>query len=361
VDNGSGYKNKMMSDESTGLCGRLGITIKHSLPYNSQAKGVIERSHQTLWVALAKKLPSYVGAAMDRDARLEHFKLTRRALKQGGVMPLVPWHIFVELVEAQITEYNARPHRALKKLSPNAKRAEFVAQGWAPDRVEAAEIDTLFRPRVERKLMRSEITLFNNIYFARELEEFHGETVHVAYDIHDASRIWVYLPEGQFLCCAEVNGNRQHYMPVPVIEQARQTRAKGRMGRIDAKRVEILEELHGHAPLVLEPGQVMVGGRVIDVVQQGSEVRAQEPDALARSADTSVIEAEARVVAPAPVPRSERPADENYADWLALDARIARGEEVSKEEKFWHLSYQRTAQFQAHIEKIAATVRAVAA
>ncbi|MEX3630540.1 MAG: DNA-binding protein [Burkholderia sp.] len=62
VDNGSGYKNALLKDEGVGVQGRLGFVVTHSLPYNSQARGVIERLHQTLWVTAAKTLPSYIGA-----------------------------------------------------------------------------------------------------------------------------------------------------------------------------------------------------------------------------------------------------------------------------------------------------------
>jgi putative transposase len=36
VDNGSGYKNQVMTDVATGLLGRLGIEMHNSIPYNSQ-------------------------------------------------------------------------------------------------------------------------------------------------------------------------------------------------------------------------------------------------------------------------------------------------------------------------------------
>ncbi|PPD18859.1 MAG: transposase, partial [Methylobacter sp.] len=69
VDNGAGYKNELLANEAIGLMGRCGITVKHSLPYNSQARGVIERVQKTLWVSLAKTLDSYMGADMDRQAK----------------------------------------------------------------------------------------------------------------------------------------------------------------------------------------------------------------------------------------------------------------------------------------------------
>lgn len=48
VDNGSGFKNAAMSSESTGFMARIGTTLTHSLPYNSQARGIEERSHQSI-------------------------------------------------------------------------------------------------------------------------------------------------------------------------------------------------------------------------------------------------------------------------------------------------------------------------
>jgi putative transposase len=61
TDNGSGYKNAFLQDEAAGLTGRLGITLTHSRPYNSQSRGVIERLHKTLWVAF------FVGAGRGGD------------------------------------------------------------------------------------------------------------------------------------------------------------------------------------------------------------------------------------------------------------------------------------------------------
>ncbi|WP_374342650.1 Mu transposase C-terminal domain-containing protein [Azonexus sp.] len=355
VDNGSGYRNAFMQDESTGLIGRIGSSMTHSLPYNSQARGVIERLHQTLWVDGAKQLPTYMGAAMDREARLQQFKLTRKAIKSGGVMPLMPWHVFVEWCEQRIAEYNARKHRSLGGASPDLALHAFEAKGWEPHRMTAEEMATLFRPRVTRTLARAEIRLFNNIYFARELEEFHGLEVHVAYDIHDAERIWVYTTEGRLLCEAQVNGNSKHYYPVPVVEQGRQERAKGRLARVDAKREEILEEMHG-GPALAAPAarQVVIGGRIIehDAIPSRPEsaVIATPP---AKPSRPAALRQRADEIAP-PVPRSERPAAENYAEWLALDARLQAGEPVSDADARWHRSYPHSAQYRAEAKKKAA-------
>lgn len=355
VDNGGGYKNKFMHDEATGLIGRIGSTMTHSLPYNSQARGVIERLHQTLWVDGAKQLPSYMGAAMDREARLQQFKLTRKALKSGGAMPLMPWDLFVQWCEQRIADYNARVHSSLKGLSPLLAWRAFEARGWEPHKLSADELATLFRPRVTRKLARAEIRLFNNLYFARELEEFHGLDVHVAYDIHDPARIWVYLPDGRLICEALVNGNSRHYMPVAVIEQARQKRAEGRLARVDAKREEILEELHG-GPAITAPagGQVVIGGRVIEHEAISSKPEVPQTKARPAIADRNGERRQRAEEIVKTMPRSERTAAENFAEWQALDARLQAGEEITEADARWHRSYPNSAQYKAHVKKIAA-------
>lgn len=351
VDNGSGYQNAMMKDETTGLMARLGTDMRHSIAYNSQARGVIERAHQTIFVQSAKALPSYIGAAMDREARLAQFKVTRKALKHGGALPLIPFDVFVGFIDARVADYNAKAHRSLKGTSPDLAWRAFEARGWAPHAIKADDIATLFRPRVTRTIQRAEINLFTNIYFARELAEFHGIDAQIAYDIHDPSRIWVYTPEGRFICEAQANGNRRHYMPVPVVQQARERRAKGRLARVDAKRDEILEELHG-APALAAPmaSQIVLGGRVIDAdsfalapaacVSDSAESETQ--DRLTLTGDTQ---------APAPVSRSDRTPADNYADWRALDARLQAGEALDEADARWHRMYPASAQYRAEAQK----------
>lgn len=364
VDNGSGYRNAYMNgqakrihadmegNDAVGLMGRLSCTLHHSLPYNSQARGVIERLHQTLWVAGAKELPGFIGKEMDREARLAQFKLSRKALRNGGAMPLLPWHLFTQWVQERIDWYNDHPHRSLKGLSPNFAWDNFTAsKSWEPERLAPEELATLFRPRVVRTLARAEIRLFNNIYFARELEEFHGLEAHIAYDIHDASKVWVYAPDGRLICTAQVNGNARHYFPVPVVEQARQKRAQGRLARVDTKREEILAELHGGAALPAPAAaQVVIAGRVI----QPDAVLAQRA-AIAQATEvaTTPTPASAGIPTIQPKSRGDRSPDDNYRDWLALDARIANGEEVSDADARWHRTYPNSAQYKAQAKKTA--------
>lgn len=349
VDNGGGYQNAMMKDETTGLMSRLGTDMRHSIAYNSQARGVIERAHQTIFVQAAKQLPSYIGAAMDREARLAQFKVTRKALKHGGAIPLIPFDVFIQFIESRVADYNAKAHRSLKGTSPDLAWRAFEARGWEAHTLKAEDTDTLFRPRVTRTIQRAEINLFTNIYFARELAEFHGIDAQIAYDIHDPSRIWVYTPEGRFICEAQANGNRRHYMPVPVVQQAREKRAKGRLARVDAKRDEILEELHG-APALAAPAssQIVLGGRVIDADALAA-VPLESTEICIPATENRRFVTENRPAVP--VSRSDRTPAENYADWCALDASLKAGDTLGEDDARWHRMYPASAQYRAEAGK----------
>jgi len=262
VDNGSGYKNALMGDDATGFMARLGISITHSLPYNSQARGIIERSHQTIWVRGAKELPTYMGEPMDREAKQAAFKITRKDINAVGTSRLLmPFSEFVKWCEAKADAYNNRPHRSLPKIAdpvtgrsrhqtPNEAWAAAIADGWEPVKVEASEAADLFRPYKIGKTHRAEVRLFGNIYFNKALEHYHGEQVRIGYDIHDGSKVWVRDMEGRLICVAEFEANKVDYFPKSQQQAADEKRAAGRIKRAQAKIDEAEEELN--PPLVIE-------------------------------------------------------------------------------------------------------------
>ena len=263
VDNGSGFKNAAMSNEATGFMARLSITLTHSLPYNSQARGIEERSHQSIWVRAAKTLPTYIGKEMDRQASQKSFKVTRGDLKKTGKSKLLmPWLTFLEWCQVQVDDYNNRPHRGLPKfydsegkkrhMSPNEAWQQAIAEGFKSTAVEPHEADDLFRPYKEAVTRRGEITLFTNTYFSHDLEPYHGETVRVGYDIHDASRVWVRNQAGQLICVAGFEANKRSYFPQSFIEQAAERRAKGRIQRAQLKIDEAEQELNPPQQLVYD-------------------------------------------------------------------------------------------------------------
>lgn len=301
VDNGSGYRNAAMSDTSTGFMDRLGIELKHSLPYNSQARGIIERAHQTIWVKAAKMLPTYMGAKMDAQAKQKVFKITRRDIKTVGRSSLLmEWDDFLAFCQQQIDSYNNRPHRALPAMrgadgkkrhqTPNEAWEQAIAQGFEPVMVDAVEANDLFRPYKTCKIIRGEIRLFNNLYFSRDLEHHHGETAQVGYDIHDASRVWVRNRQGKLICIAEFEANKRSYFAESAIDQANYKRAQGRIKRAEAKIIDAEQELNPPQLIEYQPGIQLPTMTIAQSEQAAIEV--------AETIETQVIETQPENVSP---------------------------------------------------------------
>ena len=264
VDNGSGYKNELMGGEATGFMARLGISITHSLPYNSQARGIIERSHQTIWVRGAKDFPTYMGAKMDREAKQAAFKITRRDIKAVGTSAmLMDFRKFIVWGNEQVEAYNNRPHRGLSKIAdpitsrkrhqtPNEAWKAAEDQHWEPFLLDQEEVSELFRPYREGKTTRAEVSLFGNIYYNKVLEHYHGEKVRIGYDIHDGERVWVRDMQGRLICIAEFEANKTAYFPVSQQQDADRKRHEARRHRKELQLEEIDAELN--PPITLESG-----------------------------------------------------------------------------------------------------------
>lgn len=268
TDRGPGYKNKTLDGDVNGLMGRLSITKMHALPYNSQAKGIIERFNGSVWNPLARKLPTYLGAEMDKEAAKIAHKATRSDLKEFGSSRLLPsWDDFRAMCENAIAKYNDRPHDGLPRFrdertgkyrhySPNEFWALHVADGFEPVPVDDDLRDDLFRPYEIRVARRGLVEWNTNHYYHAALERYHGEEVMVGYDFAQARYVWVReidREEGQpgpLICVADFTGNKTDYVPRTFQQAAEDARHKGRVKRNEAKRRDIDAEYI--APYLLE-------------------------------------------------------------------------------------------------------------
>lgn len=258
TDRGAGYKNKTFDADAGGLMGRLSITKAHALPYNSQAKGIIERFN-AVWNALAKRMPTYIGEDMDKEAAKRAHKATRSDIREFGRSALLPsWDAFIASVEETIAAYNDRPHRGLPRFSdpetgkmrhmtPNEAWAAHVAAGFVPVTIDPEEADDLFRPYEVRTCRRAQVEWNKNQYFHTDLEAWHERRVMVGYDLDQADKVWVREFDeetgqpGRLIAVATFTGNKERYFPLTAQRAAEETRARGQLRRL-GKKVEAVEE-----------------------------------------------------------------------------------------------------------------------
>ncbi|WP_137971895.1 DNA-binding protein [Pseudomonas sp. F(2018)] len=333
VDNGSGFANEAVRE----VVDRLGGEMVHALPYNSQARGLIERAHRTIWVAAAKKLTSYIGVDMDKHAGTKVHRISRQQLRDQGSTRLIPTMAeFMAAAEIEIEDYNNKPHRALAKIrdagtgrmrhmSPNEAWEAARGTGWEPMLAPAELVSDLMRPQVVRRTVRGEITWDGNRYFLNELRHIHGEDVRIAYDVRDASRIWVRTMDGELIGEALLDGNASDYMPLNRIEKARDRRAQGQLKR----GIDKLETL--------------TGARV-ELVASTTAANANLEPALLEQAQHYAELAMERQAAEFEVPGD---AMARYDLWQRLDARQKAGESLSQDEASWHASYPRHIDFKS--------------
>lgn len=252
TDRGSGFVNDATSDALMGFYARLGMTHEKATAQRAQARGGIERSHQSVWVRSAKALPTYRGKDMDREARKKVEKRVEKDLRETGASPLlISWNDFLHFCQEQVDAHNNRPHRSLPKIrdaqsgkfrhmSPAECLQSWRDKGWEPLTLAPAEMDDLFRPYEERRTFRGEVKLPWGRYYDGALVPFHGQDVQVGYDIHDGTRVWVRDRDGRLICVARRDANLVPDMPASKVEHSREVRAKGR-ARIAHKKLREIE------------------------------------------------------------------------------------------------------------------------
>lgn len=363
VDNGSGYKNAMMTADATGLMTRLGTEMRHSIAYNSQARGMIERVHKTIWIRLARRLPTYIGVDMDRQARQAMYKKTRKEIKEMGVSnALVSWDDFLVLAEEAVTDYNNEPHGGLPRrhnkttgrrehLTPQKMWDEQVAlmaeAGHALVTVSAAERDDLYRPYLSRKCLRGEINIFGNKYFSTDLTQYHDETVLVGYDIHDGSRIWVRDGTHRLIAIAEFEGNKKGYFNQSALGDAREKRAVGQVKRAQVHVDTALENLAPHRVLEHVQGQMMPTADIERAQAMLSERLAMEDavvvevqsDATLTSPPTQQpIQKSQPMEKPVTKPAEAVSQDARFERWMGIEAQVKAGAVLdASEQDFYEL------------------------
>lgn len=333
VDNGSGFVNDTVRE----IVERLGGTLTHALPYNSQARGLVERAHKTIWVNAAKKLTSYIGADMDRQAGAKAFRISRKQIRENGGTTLIPsFETFMTGIEYEIETYNNAPHRGLTKvrdlitgkrrhLSPNEAWARAISTGWQAIIAPSDVLNDVMRPQVIRPTRRGEISWAGNKYFLDNLRDFHGADVRISYDLRDASKVWVRNLSGELIGEAHLDGNASPYMPKSMVEQAYRKREHGQIRRT-LEKLRMLSDKNNHMSIVEHSSApILDAARLAEAKRVAKALIDSEPPPF--------------TLPPDPIAK--------YQLWQKLNSDICNSLPLTKDESLWHSSYQTNMEFAA--------------
>lgn len=251
-DNGGGQKNKTFDADITGILPRLGVHHETGIPGNPQGRGIIERVMKTLAHPIARAFATYYGPNADPDTVRQVLTATDSLAKhqndvskidkpltakqKSAIGKLPTWGELVLVVEQAVTWYNnEHKHGELGGATPRAVREYLVGKLDEGEYVEltANEARDMYRPSVVRTVERAWLSVYNNEYWHKSLEDYDGQKVQVHIDQHDPQSVIVKTLDGRYLCDAILNGNKKDAFPLSLVERAKVGRTKARLARID--------------------------------------------------------------------------------------------------------------------------------
>lgn len=246
IDNGSGYKNKLMSDELTGFYARAGVQqIIHAIPGNPHGKGWVERFFRIVKDDFLKlwRPEFYCGTDMAPEA-LNH---TVREVKAGRlVLPSLAQ--FAEAFNEWLLRYANRPHPEDK----NVTRADLWRQlvPIAPH----ASVTELKRQAVTLTVQRASVKHGKREYMHPELHAFNSQKLILEYDLMDDSVAVMRTLDGRWICDAHLVSAIDAIAPNR-LEEKRIARADDAMKRLQRK----MDEQKARAGLLIDADAVADG------------------------------------------------------------------------------------------------------
>ena len=222
LDNGAGFKSKMMNAESYGFYARHDIDVVMALPGNPGAKGQVERFFGTMERDYCKSAfpHAFCGENMSDEAAQKFYRSVKS--KRAQAPTLREW---MDGFSAWLERYHNRPHPEIKNTTP--------AKLWAtleknPLMMPEAAI---YRPRIERKVSRTSVRLHNREYISEDLYQFNGHQVHIEYDLHNDDEVAILNKDtGSLLCHAQLVKKKDH-LPSSRIEEYKAKRLEGQLKR----------------------------------------------------------------------------------------------------------------------------------
>jgi putative transposase len=260
VDNGSGYKNRLMSDDVVGFYKRAGVQqIIHSIPGNPHGKGWIERRFRTIKDDFLKLwMPQFYCGTDTAPEALSHTVSEVRA----GRLQLPTLGQFAEAFNDWIKRYEQRAHPEDATRSMASIWAELVP---VPP---VADVSELKRQATLLTVRRGMLTHGKRMYRHPDLLAFNGSQLLLEYDLMDNAVGVVRTQQGRWICDAHLVESIDA-IDTTRLEEKRITRASDAIKRLEQK----IDEQRARA------------GTLIDVDATVQGVLEHMPDALLGAVD----------------------------------------------------------------------------
>ncbi|PPD34929.1 MAG: transposase [Methylomonas sp.] len=242
VDNGSGHKNRLMSNDVTGFYARNNIEVIHAIPGNPHGKGWIERFFVEIKRDFLKlwRPAFYCGHDMAPEAMAE----TERRVRRGEMQPPTLAE-FARDFDDWLARYHARAHPENKEHSKAALWAELVR---LPPMANETELK---RQQVELTVRRASVKHGKREYKHADLHAYNHKKVVLEYDLMDNAAGVIRTLDGRWICDAnlvaavDAVGNSR-------LEEKHADRVINQRKRIEKK----LDELNARAGLVIDADAV---------------------------------------------------------------------------------------------------------
>lgn len=229
VDNGSGHKNRMMSDDNVGFYQRAGIVeVIHALPGNPHGKGWIERFFRSMKDDFLKmEFPEFY---CGDDASGDSLRYVVREVNAGR-MQAPSLAEFTEKFNAWLMRYHNRSCPA----EPHRTRAEVW--GELQPIPPADSVKELKRQATQLTVRKASVKHYRREYGHPDLHAFNGQKLVVEYDLVDASHVVMRTLDGRWICDAPLIKAIDVIAPNR-LEDARQLRAENAVKRLEKKIAE---------------------------------------------------------------------------------------------------------------------------
>lgn len=203
LDNGKAFKAKIFTNEDVdledlrGIYSRLGIATIFAEPYRARSK-VVERFFLTVGMQCEELVPSYCGGSIEDKpawrARNEKFHQAWHEARTQGWVPNI--REAAHLISLYFKWYGESPHEGIGKRRP----VDVLLDGVGPG-VDLAELNYQFLWRIPVTPRRCRARLYGIDYESDCLHGLKPEkgAVIAHVDMADLSRIYCYLPNGEYL------------------------------------------------------------------------------------------------------------------------------------------------------------------